>query len=158
MKFRSKQDVEAPIGDVFRLLSDVDGFERSALRQGISVERIGPVTSGAAPGAGWRVTVPFRGKPRLITTRLITLEAPHAIALAGDSSNFALSGRADLVQLSRSHTRVTVEVEVRPQSFSGRVLLQTLKLGRARLEARFEARVAAFVAALQKRLREERRG
>ncbi len=69
MKFKSKEDLDAPIEKVFELLADFERHERSALRRGIEVSR---VDSLKAPGVGarWDAQFRFRGKPRRQRSKL----------------------------------------------------------------------------------------
>ena len=49
---------------------------------------------------------------------------------------------------------MTVAVEIRPQSFTARLILQTLKIGKGRLKDRLDARVAALGEVLKERARQ----
>ena len=156
MKLKARKDIEAPLAETFAVLSDFAAFERAAMRQGAVVERLeGPAENRV--GNRWRVLFDFRGRRREVVSRLSTHDAPHAFAFDGESANFLLALEVGLIQLSRNHTRVTVECEVRPRSFSGRLLLQTLKLARGRVEARFAMRIDQLGTQIQRRLREGRR-
>jgi hypothetical protein len=55
--------------------------------------------------------------------------------------------------LSRSRTRASIAIELKPKSLSGRLMLQTLKLGKSRVTKSFKMRVAEFA----KHLEEQRR-
>lgn len=155
MKLKSKKDIEAPLAETFAALSDFAAFERAALRQGAVIERLDGSGDNRV-GNRWRVLFDFRGRRREVVSRLASYDAPHAFAFDGESANFHLRLEVGLIQLSRNHTRVTVECEVRPRSFSGRLLLQTLKLARGRVEARFAMRIDQIGTHIQRRLRDAR--
>lgn len=159
MKLKAKKDIEAALADTFAVLSDFEAFERAALRQGAEIERIGKAPSASFEiGDQWNVRFDFRGRRREVRSRLARYEPPHAYAFEGESPNFLLALQVGLIQLSRNYTRVTVECEIRPRSFSGRLLLQTLKLARARIDARFALRIDQLGTLAQRRLRDGRRG
>jgi hypothetical protein len=154
VKLSTRKDIAAPIERIFAILSDFDGHERAALRQGAEIVRLDPGTPPGL-GSGWRARFRFRGREREIVSRMTDYEAPHILGFKGESPNFELTLRAQLVALARGHTRVGVELEIRPRSFSGRLLIQTLKLARSRVETRFATRIEALSSALQRRLRQE---
>ena len=61
MKFSAREDIAAPIEQVFASLCDFEGFERQAMRRGAEVQRVDPLTQ---PGVGmkWQVSFNMRGR------------------------------------------------------------------------------------------------
>lgn len=150
MRLSTRQDIETPIDFVYAQLVDFDQFERMAMRRGAEVERAGG-GPGDGPGLSWRVRFVFRGKARNV---IITF----AEAVPGQALGFTFAGdafegtlRLDLLALSPRRTRVTVVTEVKPRNFAARLVLQSARLARARIERRFSAAVAKFALVLQDR-------
>ncbi len=150
MKLVSRTDVEATPEALFGALTDRDWAEALARRAGAVVERTGP--AGAfAPGAGWDARFAHRGRERHLASRVARLDPPGRLVLAGESKGFEGSAEVVLTPLSRQVTRLTVALEVRPRTFTARLILQTLKIGKGRLKERLDARVAALGAVLRDR-------
>ncbi len=150
MKFATKEDLEAPIADVFDMLCDFEIFERAALRNGADVTRLG---HDAEPGEGitWEVDTHLRGKRRRIKVVLSRFERPTLMGF--DAASNAMKGTVniELVALSRARTRMRVELDVRPLTLSARVLMQSAKLARNTLTRRYKTRVAQFAETLEER-------
>ena len=151
MDFTSKEDIDAPIADVFESLSDFDNFERSAFRRGAEVQRLGDT---ATPGAGlvWEAKFPFRGKSRDMRIVLSEYVPVTRIVVTGDSSGLQGVTVFDLLALSPRRTRIAVKLTLTPKTLSGRLLVQSLKLVRGKLERRFKSRVSEFARLAEDRL------
>ena len=152
MKLSARKDIDSAAVDVFPVLADFDSYEKLALRQGAEVQRLDRLP---APGVGsaWAVRFPFRGRQRQVDSQISLYDPPRRLVLEGKSGGFDFTMTASLAPLSRSQTRLAVDLEVRPRTFSARILLQTLKLGRSRLESRFSARIESFATFLRQRLK-----
>lgn len=152
MKFSTKEDIGAPIGQVFDALSDFDGFERAALRRGADVQRTDALSTPAA-GMGWTAKFSYRGRARQVDIRLDRFDRPTLLAFSGASSQAEGTLVLELMELSRNRTRLTVGLEVRPKTITARLFIQSLKLAKARVKKRFDARVKAFALDLEGRNR-----
>lgn len=140
MKFSTRQDLELPIGAVFGTLSDFVLFERAALRRGVEVTR----RPDAAVAAAWILRFPLRGKMRTVEAVLERLEPDEALAFRAESRSFQMELALTLIALSRARTRMAVELDIRPRTLSGRLLLQSMRLSKSGYARRFEAGVRSF--------------
>ena len=92
MRITARQDVEAPIAEVFAAATDHAGFERQALRRGADVRRTDRPAAGTAAaraGAAWRVAFPFRGREREAEIRVERVEAPTRVAALAEGGGLA---------------------------------------------------------------------
>lgn len=148
MKFSTKEDIEAPIEQVFDRTIDVQTFERSALRRGAEVLRLDRnLTVGA--GSAWRVAFAFRGKHRDAELTITDFSRPNGYTIKFTSGGIEGSTIVELVPLSPVRTRLSIEVELVPRSIAARLLIQSLKLARSSLVSRFKHRIAAFAAQIE---------
>lgn len=150
MQFSTKEDIEAPIDEVFAMLSDFEGYERSAIRRGIEVRR---ETDVQPPGRGmaWTARFALRGKPRDLSLQLAQYDRPTAMRFAADSQGIDGTLTLDLLSLSKRRTRLAVVLEVKPKTLSARLLVQSFRLAKATLNKRFKLKVAAFAKSLEER-------
>jgi uncharacterized protein YndB with AHSA1/START domain len=151
MKLSARHDIDAPIADVFDALNDTTRWERAALRRGVEVQRK-DAHKGLAIGAAWQVRASFRGKPRDVQLTLTTLEKPGRMVFSGDSNLFEGILTLDLIELSARRTRVTAGTEITAKTLAGRIMLQSLKLAKGRLDKRFAERVSATFGEIGTRL------
>ncbi|WP_347311320.1 SRPBCC family protein [Defluviimonas sp. SAOS-178_SWC] len=150
MKFSTKEDVEAPAEIVFGAVSDFAAFERSALRRGADVARVDPAAE-AGVGMTWSLRFPVRGKMRRVVCELDEYDPPSGLRCRIEGKGFNGMLTLGLVALSRSRTRLAVQLEVKPQTLAARLLLQSVRLNRASYTRRFEGRVQKFAADLELR-------
>ena len=152
MKFSAKEDIEAPIETVFEMASDFDSFERSAMRRGAEVQRIGDVVQNGL-GLMWDVAFDMRGRRREMRLEVVEYEQPGSLSIAADSPSITGSFDVELISLSRSRTRMSVQLELKPQNLSARLLIQSLKLAKANLTKRFKLRVAEYSKEMEDRFK-----
>ncbi len=142
MKLSTREDIEAPIGYVFERISDFAGFERRALRQGIDVSCH---DDGAAQvGTCWDIAFEFRGRPRRVKAELVKLDPEHGIEVESQSDGLMATTQVELVALSSTRTRVLVSFDMRAKTLTARLLLQSLKLAKAKMTNRFKSRVLDY--------------
>lgn len=151
MKFSTREDISAPIEAVFAELSDFDAFERAILRRGAEVRRRDELTE-AGPGMAWHSRFPFRGRPRDLTAELTRFEAPELIEIASKTSGLDGLMKLELVQLSPRQTRLALELDIRPQTISARLFLQSLRLAKSGLTRRFKNGVHRYAKDMEDRL------
>lgn len=153
MKFSSKEDVEAPIEQMFEMLADFDVHERQAIRRGIDVQR---TDKKPAPGVGvsWHAVFQLRGRPRDIDIVVSAFDRPNSIHFSSDSQGLQGAMTMELVPLSPVRTRMAIEVDLKPKTLAARLLIQSLKLAKKNLTKRFKLRVADFAKGLEDRFQQ----
>lgn len=156
MKLSSRYDVEAPIGQVFAELVNIDHWERAAMRRGAEVtrtDRIAPGSASAALGMTWAARFPFRGKERSAVLRIERLEPPARLDLMLTASLVDLATAIDLMELSPRRTRLVLSVELRPKTLASKIYVQSLRLAKGRVDRSFQTRISQFVLELEDRIR-----
>ncbi|MGB3148498.1 MAG: hypothetical protein WBA91_12180 [Paracoccaceae bacterium] len=156
MKLSTRTDLDLSAEALFAALTDERYFEQIARRNGVTVTRHGPEPQ-MGPGSGWEITFPHRGKTRRLTSALKRIEPPHTLEFSGESSGFDLALDMRLLPMSADSTRIIAAIDIRPRTFGARIILQTLKIGKGRLESRFNARLRALGRALQAKVGAETR-
>lgn len=151
MKLSTTEDIAAPIEHVFAEASDFEAFERRALREGVKVTRqqAGPAQIGTV----WDIVALFRGRNRHFTATLTALDAPDGYIVATKADGLIFLARCDLVALSPKRTRISMVIDITAQSLAARVLLQSLKLVKARLLTQFKSRMRSYATAIEENYR-----
>ncbi|KAA2312924.1 SRPBCC family protein [Pseudooceanicola sediminis] len=145
MKIVAKEDIEAPIQTVFARVTDFKSFERSAIRRGASVQRI---EEGDSQNC-WDVAFPLRGKTRIFRLTVVDFDDPERMSMSAISEGMAGAIKVELVALSRSRTRLRFETEIKPQTLSARLLVQSLRLARSTMQQRLQDRLSDLAASIE---------
>ena len=143
MQFVAKEDIDAPIEELFAALSDFEGLERSAIRRGVEVQRKGDITA-PAPGLAWDTEFTFRSAQRKIAVELVAFEPSTDMAFTGEGNGISSEMQVELISLSPRRTRLTVTLKLKPKTLAGRLMVQSLKLVRGKVARRFKSRVSEF--------------
>ncbi|WP_284165312.1 SRPBCC family protein [Frigidibacter sp. SD6-1] len=140
MRLTSKTDIDATPEALFAAMTDLDWIEGLARRGGVRLERL----SGAGPmgrGSSWQAVFRLRGKDRTVVSRIEAHEPPRRLLLSGETVSFSFLVEPTLIPLSRQVTRLALSVEIKPLTFGARVMIQTLKIGKSRLQQRLDRRL-----------------
>ncbi|NDR57089.1 SRPBCC family protein [Aliiruegeria sabulilitoris] len=143
MKFSTREDISAPIDSVWETVTDFRSFERRALRNGIEVARKADDQAGL--GAGWTLGFDFRGARRMLETEVTGCEPPNTLEFTGHVGGLDTVLTVELVALSQNVTRVMIGLEVKPTTLASRVMVQTAKLAKGKLDNRFKKQVGKYV-------------
>ncbi|SDL30057.1 SRPBCC family protein [Aliiruegeria lutimaris] len=143
MKFSTREDISAPIDSVWETVTDFRSFERRALRNGIEVTRKADDQAGL--GAGWTLRFSFRGSQRTLETEVTGCEPPNNMEFSGHVGGLDTVFTVELVALSQSVTRVMISLEVKPATLPARIMIQTAKLAKGKLDKRFRTQVGKYI-------------
>lgn len=151
MQFSSKEDIDAPLEQVFAALSQFDTMERTALSRGIEVDRLHE-SETPQPGMAWLARFTMRSKPREVHIVLDAYDPPNMMLFTSGAQG--LSGRMtlELMAMSARRTRMSVVLNLSPSTLSARLIIQSLKLAKTGLRKRFKLKVADFARGLEGRL------
>lgn len=152
MDFNTRADVEAPAAFVFDQLSDFAAFEKLALRRGAEVLRADRMPA-AGPGALWRATFTYAGKPRRMLVTLDEFAPPRRMRFDLESRNLAGELAIDLHELSLGQTRMLMKLRLKPTTIAARMMLQGLRLAKGRTVRRMQERLGLLAREIEARYR-----
>ncbi|GAA6181455.1 MULTISPECIES: SRPBCC family protein [unclassified Shimia] len=140
MELTGREDIDVPIEQAFEMLTDVEVYERSALRRGAEVTRLDNLPR-VGVGAKWDIGFIFRGKERDVRLEIKGFDSPNEIDMEAKLQGLETDIKIELVALSRKKTRIQFWSGMRAKSLSARLLLQSLKLAKSSLNSRIEKRM-----------------
>jgi len=150
MHFSSKTDIEAPSEFVYAVLSDFEGWERAAMRRGAEVHRTDKLRK-TAPGMSWSVTFRFRGKERVLDLQLVTLDPEAKMGFKGQGKLIEADVVMDLLSLAPKRTRLSLSFDIKPKTLGARLLLQSLKLAKTKVQIRLNKRMVQLATDIEMR-------
>ncbi|NIZ14156.1 SRPBCC family protein [Phaeobacter sp. HF9A] len=143
MHFETQEDIDRPIADVFAAVTDFDSFERAAIRRGVDVQRIGDATTPLDAQA-WDAGFQFRGSARKMQIKIQSLNAPDAITYGAAGNGMVGDMALTLQEIAPNRTRMMVQLTLKPKTLAARLLVQSLKLARNKLNRKFRQKVSEF--------------
>lgn len=152
MKFVTKEDIDCPIAHVFAQAADFAGFERQALRRGANVRRTDQKPQFGL-GSGWDVIFKFRGKDRQMHAVVTGWDPPNGYTVQSTSAGIQGTVLVELVALSRSRTRLSLSIELVPNTIGARIMVQSLRLARGTMQRRLDLRMADYASDIVERYR-----
>lgn len=150
MRLTTKQDIEAPLSHVYRVMTDFDGWERAAMRRGAEVSRTDTLRQ---PGVGmsWKIRAEIRGKVRKMTVKLTEEHLNSRLKFDMDSPSVTGEFFVEMMDLSPKRTRLSVVMEIKPKTLAARLFIQSLKLAKAKVQRRYDTRVSQLATTIEDR-------
>lgn len=147
MKFSTRVDTNKSAERLFDNMSDFNRLEELLIERGANVTRI---SAGQETGQGliWDISFEWRGKDRAIRMEVKRIDRPERISMGGYSDSLDITVNTTIIPLSSSRARMIYELEINPRNMRARLMLQTAKLGKARLDRRFDQRIRELVGQL----------
>jgi hypothetical protein len=152
MKFENIEDLDIPIEAAFEMLSEFTFFERMAMRRGVEVSsRDSEPASGL--GAAWDLKLPWRGKTVDMEVDVNRFQKPEILGFHAVAPAIDVQLDIELVALSNHKTRLMMKTDISAKTLTGRLLLQSMKLTRGKIEKRMSGRIAEQSRNLEERYR-----
>jgi hypothetical protein len=101
----------------------------------------------------WEVGFVFRGKLREIDLRCTEMDGVQRLCFVGEGNAVIGTCVLELTEMGPKRTRLSAEVEIKPQTLAARLFLQTLSLARSRVQGRLDYRSAQLSSDLEERYR-----
>ncbi|NPD19878.1 SRPBCC family protein [Alterinioella nitratireducens] len=143
MKFETIEEVAAPQDYTFARFTDFTRYEGLARKYGADIRRVGGFTE-VAEGATWRGTMQVRGKTRgveAVVTRYAPPEAARIDTVVG-GMNVVFEMRFEALGPDRIRLRAVAELQAR--TLAARLIIQSIKLTRKRVQAKINSRIVAL--------------
>lgn len=136
MKFATRVEVDGTPEEVFARLADFSRYVRKAEARGARVR----VTE--APVFGWVAAFEWNGAARDVKGEVVRFDPPRGFAAEMAAGGVEGTIAVEVIPVDAARSQVRVAMEWRPVTIPGRLLVQSLKLVKGRLDERFAARVA----------------
>ena len=146
MKFSAQEEIDAPAAEVFARISDADRFEERVRERGGKIAR--SPAEGFGIGTTWDALVAIRGKSRKLTMKMVDMTPGERMSFEGGTSGMDLNVILDTTALTPKRTRMRLQVEAKPKTLAARLLIQSAKLAKGRIDRRFKDRFSDFAKAM----------
>lgn len=143
MEFTGHEDIEAPASVVFDRVTDFAAIERKLMRRGADVTRI-DTTDPPDVGSTWEVKFRLRGKTRTVTATIEALDASNGLTVSFAGTQIQGRNVVELVPLSPARTRLSVSITAEAKTIAARLMLQSMRFGKQRVNARLATALAGF--------------
>ncbi|WP_128253332.1 SRPBCC family protein [Falsirhodobacter deserti] len=141
MKFTSTGDINAPTEYVFARMSDFEAWERSIRKRNtVATRSPGPIQ----PGTTWNAQFRLRGAMRNMTVTLVSVDPGRQIRLALADPSLDVDIVLDLLALAPEQSRVVATLDLRPRNLTARLLVQSLRLARTKVQGQLDQRIAQW--------------
>lgn len=138
MKITSKCDVGASPDFVFARMSDYEAWERAIAKRNTTLARSpGPIR----PGTTWNTRFRLKGRDRDMLLTLLSEVPGRQVHVTLADTSLDVDIIADLIEVAPERSRVAVSLELRPRNLTARLLIQSLRLAKGKVQGQLDQRV-----------------
>jgi hypothetical protein len=143
MHFASEDTIRAPAAFIFGQMADLGYLESVLTERGAEVTRLDMLEQ---PGIGvlWEIRFALRGRRRKIDLKITDFVEPKLMQFTGLSEGIFMVFRAALEPVDENRTRLATRLELKPRTLAGRMLLQSARLTKLRLNRGYKQRMADY--------------
>ncbi len=130
--------IKVPQAFAFDRATDFERFETEGFGKLAPFE---PRNDIRAPelGARWRTAAEFQGRPRRFSLQLLELADPGTMVLGNKSDKYDVEARFEFTEAGDETTTFDFSLNAKAQSITGKLILQTIQLARARIVKSMQA-------------------
>ena len=130
--------INVPQSFAFERATDFERFETEGFGNLAAFERRSDIIAPEI-GAKWRTAAEFQGRPRRFWLELLELEEPGTMVLGNKSAKYDVEARFDFNETGAEATEFAFNLNAKAQSITGKLILQTIQLARARIVKTMQA-------------------
>ncbi|MEM1272202.1 MAG: SRPBCC family protein [Pseudomonadota bacterium] len=149
MKLKVSDDAECPVDLVYAGITDFARIESELRDHGVHINRIGKWDRPEI-GAAWAGRGEIRSKMRRIDAKITAMEPGRMFEVEAKIGGLRVAHETRLVPLGERVTRINITTDLRPDTLSARLLLQSLKLARGRVLDRMQRRLASDIRRIER--------
>ena len=132
MELSYSNTINVPQEFAFGRATDFERFEKEGFGNLAPFEPRNDIRAPAL-GARWRTAAEFQGRPRRFSLELLELDAPGTMVLGNKSEKYDVEARFSFSAAGDNSTEFTFNLNAKAQSITGKLILQTIQLARARI-------------------------
>lgn len=144
MELKAGVDTSMAIEEAFAKVTDLDRLEAFAREKGVGVNRLAG-EAGSLVGTKWFVTANFRGRMRDFELMVAQHTPPDYQSVTFVSGGLSGEIVTQVSANAEGGTHVDMKIILAAETLTGRLLLQSLKLGRGRIENQLKKRLTKFL-------------
>ena len=143
MIFETREEVDVPRDFAFSRFADFTRYEAAARGYGADIRRVNGFTE-LAEGVSWRGSVTVRGKTRGVEATVTRLDRPSHASMETVVGGMTLVVDLVFEELAPDRTLVQVSANLRATTLAARLIMQTVKLARRKIQSRIDSRIVAL--------------
>ena len=155
MKFETIEDIDAPREFSFARFTDYIRYEALARSYGADLRRVGGF-SEISEGCTWRGSVPIQGRTRGVEAVVSSYSPSDYARIDTTVGGMNVVFEMRFEELAGERTKLIAVTELQARTLAARLVIQSAKLARKRVQARITSRIVALANEYEDAWRRER--